>query len=154
MLKGYIEVVLTVGAFISVAASLSHPKLKGITGFGAGILLICVISLPLVDIISEFDIDSALDGIIGDMDVDGMTDDALELAFEDGIEQYISEKYKVDKSCVIVFADGFDIESIRADRIYVSLSGRASFLDYKKIEEDIALNFTKEGECEVSLKIG
>ena len=154
MLKVYFRDVMYLSAFIVLAVGISHPRLKRSTSFGAGVLLICVIMLPLVDIISEFDIDSALDGIIGDMDVDGMTDDALELAFEDGIEQYISEKYKVDKSCVIVFADGFDIESIRADRIYVSLSGRASFLDYKKIEEDIALNFTKEGECEVSLKIG
>ena len=68
--------------------------------------------------------------------------------------RYISEKYATDKDLVSVRADGFDIGSVRAQRIYVILSGRAAMLDYKKIEEDVCRQFTSGGECEVSIKIG
>ena len=45
------------------------------------------------------------------------------------------------------------MERLRAERIYVTLSGRAVFLDYKKIEDEVRSEFTNGGECEVSLKI-
>ena len=71
------------------------------------------------------------------MDYDGATDSSIELAFENGIAEYIAEEYAVDTSAVLVNVDGFDMASLRAERIYVTLSGEAILLDYKKIEKEL-----------------
>ncbi len=154
MLSGYFSTVITVCVFITVALGLSHPRFKGAVGFGAGILVICVVLLPLVDIFRDFDINEPLDGIIADMKQEGAADDAIELAFERGIAEYIAAEHDVDVGCVVVNADGFDMESLTAERIYVTLSGEAIYLDYKKIQNEISGRFTQGGECEVSLSVG
>ena len=138
--------------FAAILLGIAHPKLKGATSYSIGVLMICVILLPLVDIIRDFDTKSMFDSINMDLEYD-ITDDMIEASFEEGISEYIAQKYGVDKSCVSVMADGFDMERLRAERIYVTLSGRAVFLDYKKIEDEVRSEFTNGGECEVSLKI-
>ena len=138
--------------FAAILLGIAHPKLKGATSYSIGVLMICVILLPLVDIIRDFDTKSMFDSINMDLEYD-ITDDMIEASFEEGISEYIAQKYGVDKSCVSVMADGFDMERLRAERIYVTLSGKAVFLDYKKIEDEVRSEFTNGGECEVSLKI-
>lgn len=154
MLKEYFIGLLWLVAFISLALGVVHPKLKSATGFCAGILLICSIMLPIVDIFKDFDSDYYINELIEDVEYNAYTDDMVELAFESGISKYVADKYGVEENDVYVMADGFDIESMTATRIYVTLSARAALIDYKKVEEDIKNNFTNGGECEVSLKIG
>ena len=153
MLKVYFTDVIYLSAFIALAAGISHPRLRKSTTFGAGVLLICIILLPLVDIIENIDMKIETGDYLGNIDLD-LSDDALEGAFEDGIREYISEEYQVDKELITVMADGFDIECMRAGRIYVTLVGKAATLDYKRIESVIENEFTKDGECEVSLRLG
>jgi hypothetical protein len=43
---------------------------------------------------------------------------------------------------------------MRAERIYITLSGKAALADYKRIEKEVGKEFTKSGECEVSVKLG
>ena len=154
MLKEYIQTVISVAIIVSVALSLSHPKLRGAAGFGAGILIICIIMLPLVDIINNFSIEDGWDGFLDDYIYENMTDDAIELAFECGIEEYISEKYAIDRDLINVNADGFNLENMRCERVYVTLRGKAALADYKKIQTEIEQEFTVGGECEVSVIIG
>ena len=68
-------------------------------------------------------------------DYEGKSDDAIELAFEDGVAAYISDRYGVERECIKVMADGFSLEKLQAERIYVTLSGKAALLDYKRIEK-------------------
>jgi hypothetical protein len=110
--------------------------------------------LPIVDIFKDFDSDYYINELIEDVEYNAYTDDMVELAFESGISKYVADKYGVEENDVYVMADGFDIESMTATRIYVTLSARAALIDYKKVEEDIKNNFTNGGECEVSLRIG
>ena len=109
--------------------------------------------LPLVDLLGSFDIDKTLNGIFDGFNYEA-SDSAIELAFEDAIREKIADDYGVSKECVLVRADGFDIGSLSAERIFVTLSGEAVFLDYKRIEEEVCSNFTRGGECEVSVNIG
>lgn len=153
MLREYFKETLTLCVFISVALGVAHPRLKKTVSFSAGILIICSIMLPIVDILCSFDADKTFDKILADMDYDGATDNSIELAFENGIAEYIAEEYAVDTSAVLVNVDGFDMASLRAERIYVTLSGEAILLDYKKIEKEICEMFTKMGECEVSINV-
>jgi hypothetical protein len=109
--------------------------------------------LPLVDIFANFDAYSALEELIGDVGYDS-TDSMIELAFEDGVRRHLADKYSVDPECISVRADGFDMEKLKAYRIYVSLSGEAVYLDYHRIERHVEDEFTEGGKCEVSLKFG
>ena len=147
--------IASVGAltFISLLMSIVHPKLRLITSFGAGALAICAVLLPLVDIIGGYDYDLSLDELLDNVDYNA-TDSAIEMAFEEGVAEYISSAYKVDKESVRVYADGFDIATLSAERIYVTLSGEAIRLDYKRIEAEVSERFTLSGECEVKLEIG
>ena len=153
MLREYFIGVLGLALLLSILLSLSHPRLTAVTRFGAGVLLFSAVLLPLVDIIDDFDIDSALDGIAGGIDYE-VGDSAIEMAFEDGVAEYIAKKYGVDRECVGVNADGFDISTLTADRIYVTLSGKGLLLDYKMIEAEVVSEFTRGGDCEVSFGIG
>ena len=153
MLDEYLEGMLFLSAIISLSLSIVHPRLRNVTSFAAGILTTCALLLPLVDIIRDIDINSVMQEYEIDIEYD-KSDEVIEQSFEDGIATYISEKYATDKDLVSVRADGFDMGSVRAQRIYVTLSGRAAMLDYKKIEEDVCRQFTNGGECEVSIKIG
>lgn len=154
MLSEYLQVVLGVSVFVSVALGICHTRARAVTVFASGVIVICVIMLPLVDILRGFDVDDILEDMLGDIDYDTASDGSIELAFEEGISRYISEKYGVDEETVTVSADGFDLATLKARRIYVTLSGKASLLDYKRIELDIATEFTDGGECEVSINIG
>ena len=154
MLKEYFEGILLLVAFVALALGVAHPKLRNATSFSAGVLIICAILLPIVDIIRDIDKKYSIDDLLSDMEYADATDDAIELAFEEGISVYIADKYGVNKGDVLVMADGFDIGSMKAERIYITLSSKASLLNYKKIEEEIEKEFTQGGECEVSLKIG
>ena len=140
--------------FLAVAQGVAHPRFSAITSFGAGVLVICAIMLPLVDIIRDFDVNSSLDDILSGIEYGDATDSSIELAFEDGLAEYISVKWEIDREDVSVRVDGFDMESLTAERIYVTLGGKGLLVDYKRIEEALALEFTREGECEVSLDLG
>lgn len=153
MLKAYFGDVMYLSVFIALAVGISHPRLKRSISFGAGVLIICVILLPLVDIIKDIDIKIDAEDYLENIETN-LSDDALEMAFEEGIREYISGEYKVDKDLITVMADDFDLECMRAERIYITLVGRAAMLDYKMIESVVEKEFTKEGECEVSLRLG
>lgn len=154
MLKEYFEGILLLAVLIALSIGISHQRLRNVTRFGAGVLLTCAILLPLVDIFKDFDGKDYVDEIMGSMEYENATDDTIEIAFENGVSEYIADKYGVDRSCVLVMADEFDMETVRAERIYITLIGEAALLDYKRIEEEISREFTSGGECEVSLKIG
>lgn len=153
MLKEYFSELLYVCTFFTVALTLSHKRTKGAVKLAVGVLMMCVILLPLVDIIRGFSLDDYLSKLYDEMEYEG-NDESVELAFEMGIAAYIAEEYGVSSECVIVGVDGFDMEYLTAERIYVTLSKEAIYLDYKRIESDVGEKFTKGGECEVSLRIG
>ena len=154
MLKEYFVGLIYVCLLFALMLSLAHKRTRPAVSFGMGILLICTILLPLVDIIEDFSVDEYLEEICDDVKYDDVSDSDIELAFEEGIALYVAEEYGVGREYVTVGVDGFDIERLRADRIYVTFSGTAIGVDYKKVEADLIKNFTDGGECEVSLRLG
>ena len=107
----------------------------------------------LVDILKDIDLNKQIDEYVTDVESIA-TDDMIEAAFEEGVAKYLADKYRVDVGLIKVMADGFEMEKMKAGKIYVTLCGEAAFLDYKKIENEVAREFTLGGECEVSLSIG
>ena len=153
MLKDYVTALIKSSAVIAAALEITHPRAKKITRIAAGMILICIIMLPIVDIIENNGIDFNLNFDFGQPDYENMTDEAIEAAFERGIEKYIADKYKIDPSLVTVKADKFNLEAMKAERIYVTLSGEGILHDYRALEDIIAKEFTCNGECEVKLDV-
>ena len=153
MLKEYFIGVITLTLFVAVAFGVSHPRLRNAVSFGGGVLLVCGILLPIVDILQNFDVDKSLDDIFDGIDFDA-TDSAIELAFENGVAEHIANSYGIPCECVSVRADGFDIASLTAERIYVTLSGKGTLLDYKRIEKEVGAEFAPRGYCEVYISFG
>ena len=153
LLEAYFCGIIILCAFVALAVGISHPRLRGAVNVGAGILILSAILLPLVDIIEDIGVKARDIEYTYNTEAE-LSDDTIEEAFELGIGEYISSKYGVDKSLVAVMVDGFELSSMRAERIYVTLSGAAAMLDYKAIEAELGRDFTKGGECEVSIKIG
>lgn len=72
-------------------------------------------------------------------------------AFEEGICRLIAERYSLSEENISVRADGYDFSTMRAERIFVLLSGRAATADARAIR-----NYITEqglGECEVDIEI-
>ena len=153
MFKEYVLQLLTLCLFFAVLISVSHERTRSTVSFGAGILIISAILLPLVDIIRDFSIDDYIDSIYGEVGYENVSDTEIEMVFEAGIAAYVAKEYGVKSECVSVRVDGFDMEFLRADRIYVTLRGEAIRLDYKRIERELAEEFTQGGECEVMLSL-
>lgn len=154
MFKEYFVSSLSVIAIAAAASVLSHSKMRKISKCALGLIVICVIMLPLVDIFKDNDLFFDFDYSFDDLENSDMNDEEIERAFEVGIERYIAEKYDVDISLIHVSVDGFDISKMKAERIYVALSGRAMNIDYRRLEDVLRENFTDGGECEVELDVG
>ena len=153
MLREYFICVMLLVTLISVTLGAAHPRQRYATVFAAGVILICAIMLPIVDIIKGYDRNFNIDEYLSLTDGYQSTD-MVETAFEEGIKLYIAEVWRVDAGDIAVMVDGFDLSSLRAERIYVTLGGKAALLDYKSIEDELIREFTQDGECEVSVRIG
>ena len=153
MLREYFLALVYISVFVSVALSLAHPSFRSVTSLGAGALLICATLLPLVDIIGDFEAGDPLSGVMDSIDSEA-TDSAIELAFEQAVAEHIADSYGVSADCIRVRADGFDIGSLSAERIYVTLSGEALLIDFIRLEEEVGATFASGGECEVSVSLG
>ena len=151
MFEKYATESLKLLVFIAIALNFTHPKQSKVAGMSVGMVLLCAIMLPFVDIIDKTDwkISNFTKPEIGETE----NFEVMEKVFEDAVATYISEFYGIDRSDVKVMADGFDIELMRAERIYVTLSGKALTLDYRSLETKIESEFTDEGRCEVEFDI-
>ena len=75
-----------------------------------------------------------------------------ENAFCDGVKAMICEKFSLDGEQLSVKVYGFDFEKMRAERIRVLLSGKASLASYKDIEKYV--EESNLGECDTEIEIG
>ena len=153
LLKEYAIIVLKLSLFISIALNLSHPKQERVMRISLGIILLSVIMLPFVDIIVDNGFKLKLPEVSGDVNTE-MSDDVIEVSFEDGIRKYICASYDLADCDVRVMADGFDLSSMTAERLYVTLSGKGVYIDYRGLSDHLAKEFTRGGECRIELNIG
>ncbi len=153
MLKEYATALIKSSLIIAAALEIAHSRMKKSSRLAAGLILICIIMLPIIDIIADNGLDFSFDYDFIQDDYDNMSDEAIEASFEKGIEKYIAEKCGIAPSDVKVNADKFSLEDMRAERIYVTLSGKGIFSDYKALEELIEKEFTQGGDCEVRLDV-
>ena len=153
LLREYAVIALKLSLFISIALNLAHPKQEKAMRISLGVILLSVIMLPLVDIIVNNELELKLPEFSGEINTE-MSDDMIETAFEDGIREYICTSYDLPDTDVRVMADGFDLSSMTAKRLYVTLNGEGIYIDYRSLSDRLAKEFTRGGECRIELDIG
>ena len=118
-----------------------------------GLITLSVIITPLADCLSDFNIEEWLNSIKAEVgDVGTEYGEVLEEAFAEGIVRAVADKFSLDKENIRVSLTGFDAERLWAQRIRITLSGRAALADYKAVENYV--NTLEMGKCDVEIEIG
>ena len=136
----------------SVGTYLCHERMKGVTKIACQLVLLLAVSAPIGGLISNI----AGGGIrlpdfsVGD-DV-GAYEEIARDAFADGVSLAIQSEYGLSEEEVYVGCDGFDFETMKAERIYVTLMGRGALSDHKAIKKYVEQSFG--GVCVVEIELG
>lgn len=80
---------------------------------------------------------------------ESFTEQSLSDAFAEGVKLAITDRFSFSEQDVEVSCIGFDVNSVSAERICVSLSGRAAFADVRAVREYVKK--LRLGECEVTV---
>ena len=114
-----------------------------------GIIAIYLILSPLAKI--DFDFDNSFEITLPESAEGGYSEVAKD-AFERGISSSVADKFSLEAELVSAEAVGFDFDFMRAEKIKITLTGRAVFADRRAIEEYI--NKMEIGACTVEIHIG
>ena len=148
-ISGYMLLALGLSASLGLVSALSHPALSRETEMAVGVLCLFAMSFPVIAFISGPPTLPALpEG--GYTDVSGGISEIGERAWLEGIEGYLSGKYSVSPEDITVLAEGFDLYTMRARYVRVSLSGAGMLANLHAMRDDILSSFVAEGgSCEV-----
>ena len=137
---------------VAVATVVIHPKQMAVSRFALGLVLVCTIMLPIVDIIKEnkTNLDNLPELVVPESNV---SEDVISAAMERGLKEYISEIVGVAPVGISVSVVGIDTSSMKAEEIYVTLPRECVYTDYRALETRLANEFTNGGVCEVELDI-
>ena len=145
-MKEYLFLIIVLATVLDLLLHFSNEKFKDISQGALGLILILAILLPLPGIYKK---------ISGELQFSSPEisegDDICLSAFEEGIAQYLSDRWGLKREDVEVEAVGFLREEMRAEKILISLHGKAALSDYKRIEKE--LSELGLGEVEVKLEI-
>lgn len=148
-LSEYCALVVLVSGLVSFLELISYSggKEKGERLAVSVILIYLVISplVPLVESAKDFDISEILkeeQTLSG-----GAYLDVGENAFRDGIGKLLFEKWGIEENESVISVIGFDFNSMRAERIIITLLSKGVFSDFHEIESYIEKMGL--GKCEV-----
>lgn len=144
--------VFLISAIVGMLSHLSYGGKSDISKLALSVLMLYVVVAPLADMVKNTDFKSLFEvGYNEEIITDGY-EVVAEDAFIKGIESAVAEKFSLSKDNIRVRVVDFDFENMRAEKIRVTLSGRAALADYKAIEKYLdGLNI---GECRCEIEIG
>ena len=146
-MMSHFALVVAVAFSAAVAALISYDGGKSIDIRSAvSIVLLVAVASPIAAFVGELS-DKGLPSF-AIPDGEEMTPEYEEVALDafcEGIGELLAERYSLDKSCFAVKAENFDFTKMRAEKIYVTLYGRAVLCDPDAIER--LVNEYGLGEC-------
>ena len=152
-MKEYIFGCIAVGFITAIAMHLSHSAYKSTTRIATGLMLLLFVLTPVSALIrglADLKLPSAPSPELpGEDEYTEVAEDAFCL----GIGEAIAERYSVTASDITVLCDGFNFETVSAERIYITLRGEARVLDYRAVKDYIENNINV-GECDVRIDVG
>ena len=142
----YLLSITTLAIFFDLLELLSAERYKALTRAAVSLILIMAIITPLPSLIGN--IRGELDFSVGDA-MEG--EDIRLVSFEVGISRYIASEFDLSAEEVLVEAINFDPEEMRAEKILITLTGRAALANYKNIEKTVSR--LELGVAEVKIEI-
>lgn len=151
----YLWTVALASLFIGVMEYLCYPsKTKDAARLFAAFVLIHSLLSPILlfastlsDGIPQFEFEDP-----SDHPLDGTYERVAREAFQEGICKLLYTKYGIDTQDAAISVDGFRVDEMKARRIVIVLSGKATLADHRGIEEYI--DGLGLGDCEVRIRIG
>ena len=145
-MREYLFAVAGLAVVLDFLALISNEKYKKITEAALSIILTLAVVLPLPGLIKDF-------GELINIEENGgeVSSELYQLSFEDGIREYLADKFALSKNDIEVEAIGFLPERMTAERILITLRGSAVLADNKRIRS--AVNDLEIGEAEVKIEI-
>ena len=118
-----------------------------------GLITLYVIVAPIASQIGDFSLTEWIESIENSAEqIEPEQESAIEEAFGEGIVLAVSEKFGIDKENIRIKLQGFDHQTMKAEKIKITLSGVGVFSDYKAVKKYVdGLNL---GECDVEIEIG
>ena len=134
-------------AFVAATASfISYDGAKSRNMRAAvSIVLLLAVAHPIAEIASELASNGLPTFSDWEGDVEAEYEDVALDAFAEAIRELLSDRYSLDKDNFGIKIEGFDFKKMKADRIYVTLYGRATLCDPLAVERFI--NDYDLGEC-------
>ena len=152
-MREYMSALVLVSAVISVALAVTYKESeKGGVKCALAVILLYVTIVPIINAARDFDV-GELEFCAEDFDFDDnfeLSDFTAE-AFAHGVRLYVADQFGLDKEEVQVLASGFDEQTSRAEKITVTLGGKAALADARAIREMVEKNGL--GACEVKIEI-
>lgn len=142
----YLLSITTLAISFDLLEIMSAERYKALTRAAVSLILIMAIITPLPSLIGK--IQGDLDFSMGDS-VEG--EDIRLASFEEGIAGYIASEFDLLREEVEVEAINFNSNVMKAEKILITLTGRAVFANYKSIEK--AVNQLGLGVAEVKIEI-
>lgn len=146
MMGEYLLSITTLAISFDLLELLSAERYKALTRAAVSLILIMAIITPLPSLIGN--IRGELDFSVGDA-MEG--EDIRLVSFEVGISRYIASEFDLSAEEVLVEAINFDPEEMRAEKILITLTGRAALANYKNIEKTVSR--LELGVAEVKIEI-
>ncbi len=112
--------------------------------FGLGIILFASLASAIPGALGAFSFDFPEENTGGEV-----YEERIEESFLVGVGLGIAEEFSLDPSEIKVYAKGFDYGRVKAEAIYVTLTGRAALADIPAIRKYIIENNFCEGEVRV-----
>lgn len=102
--------------------------------FWLGIMLLAALIAPVFSVfksVLSFDVGSFEDYT----EESEFADEVAKKALADGIRRSIADKYSISEEDIEVELIGFNIEKMKAERVYITLSSKAALADSKAIRD-------------------
>ncbi len=155
-MSGYIISVMTATAIVALGGLVSYGgSLSKISRAAMAMVLLYTVTLPIISVtgdLSELVFSDCFDGIRVEYDPnDTLFYEHTAAAFSDGVRKYVCGEYGLSEGEVTVSVRDLDVETMRAGKIIIILSGRAAAADARSIAE--AVKSAELGECEVKIDL-
>ena len=142
----YLLSITTLAISFDLLEIMAAERYKALTRAAVSLILIMAIITPLPSLIGK--IQGDLDFSMGDS-IEG--EDIRLVSFEEGIRGYIASEFDLLREEVEVEAINFNSNGMNAEKILITLTGRAVLANYKSIEK--AVNQLGLGVAEVKIEI-
>lgn len=152
----YIISVMAASAVVALGSLASYGgNIARISRAAMAVVLLYTVTLPIFSVtgdISDLISTDFFEGLRVEYDQsDTLFYENTASAFCDGVARFVCEECDLDRGEVCVRVTGLDLESMRAEKITVTLSGRAVSADARLIAE--AVESANLGECEVMIDL-